>query len=342
MVKRMSSDPKRRWSRFSLRGLMVLVTLSAGLFGWFAWRLERGHGEDQAAEAIVRAGGDVAYINQFHGGVSWLTPLPPRTTWYGTGSQRVFGTDPFRRIVSVELHDDDSISLLSKHSLTGLEIVSLNGGAAVTDEGLSHLRGRKQLRVLNLEGSDVTDDGLENIRGCKRLEELWLCNTRVSDAGLPGIARLHSLSVLDIRGTQISDDGLKVVAAMPELWLLYLDSATLTDEGLWNLRRSPSLHDLWLGEQSSAKFDLGILAEFPALESLTLNGPLVTDDRLAPLAGNKQITHLKLQNCTGLTDESLSILAQMPNLQTLDLDFPPFTPAAINEFKAKKPTCTIW
>lgn len=340
-MKHMSREPKKRWRQFSLRGLLILVTLSAVLCAWFYWRLERGHREDQAAAAILRAGGEIAYADQFYGGVSRLTPLRHETTWIGSGSERVFGTDPFRRIVSVTLPDDESISLVPKFSLTGLEIIRVEGGASVTDEGLSNIRRCKQLRVLYLEGGDVTDSGLENIRRCSRLEELWLCNTRVSDAGLPGIARLPSLSVLDIRGTQISDDGLKVVAAMPKLSLLYLDSPTLTDEGLKNLSRSPSLHNLWLGDQSSARFDLGILAEFPALEGLTLSGPLITDDHLIPLAGNNQITYLQLQNCTGLTDEALSILATMPNLQSLDLSIPPFSPTGVTEFKAKQPACTI-
>jgi Leucine-rich repeat (LRR) protein len=338
----MSPEPKKRWSQFSLRGLLVLVTLSAALFGWFAWRLARARLEDQAAEAIVRAGGEVAYANQFDGGVSRLTPLPPSATWIGSRSQRAFGTDPFRRIVSVTLHDDDSMSLVSNYSLSGVEIISSSGGASVTDEGLAHLRGCKQLRVLNLEGGDVTDDGLENIRGCSRLEELWLSSTRVSDAGLQRVARLPALSVLDIRGTQVSDDGLKVIAAMPKLWLLYLDNSTLTDEGLTNLSRSSRLRNLWLGAQSSATSDLGTLAEFPALDSLTLTGSLITDERLTPLANNKQITHLQLQGCTRLTDESLLILAKMPSLQSLDLSIPPFSPRAVSEFKAKKPNCTIW
>lgn len=339
----MSPEPKKRWSQFSLRGLLVLVTLLAALSSWFIWRLERARFEVQAAEAIVRAGGKIAYSDQFYGGVSRLTPYPPKTTWIGSWSQRILGVDPFRKIVSITLYDDESISLLSKYSLTGLEIISLDGGALnITDEGLSHIRGCKKLRVLNLEISDVTDDGLANIRDCTRLEELWLCNTRVSNVGLQRIARLPSLSVLDIRETQISDDGLKVIAKMPALSLLYLDSVALTDEGLKNLHLSTSLHGLWLGEQSSAQFDLGTLAGFSALDSLTLTGSLVTDDRLMPLASNTRIAHLKLQGCTRLTDESLSILAKMHSLQSVGLSSTPFSPSAATEFKAKKQNCTIW
>ncbi len=218
-----------------MRGLLVLATLLAAVFAWFIWRLERARFEDRAAEAIVRAGGEIAYANQFYGGVSRLTPFPRRTTWIGSWSQRILGADPFRRIVSVTLYDDDSISLLSKYSLTGLEIISINGGASITDEGLSHIRGCKQLRVLNLERADVTDDGLENILGCSRLEELWLGNTRVSDVGLQRIARLPSLFVLDICGTQISNDGLRVVAKMPALAALRAPVAVnrkLGDDGV--------------------------------------------------------------------------------------------------------------
>src|SRR6266436_70778 len=209
----MSFTSKTRWRQFSLRGLLVLVTVSAALFGWFAWRLQKARVENEAAEAIVHAGGEVAYADQFHGGVSRLTPLPPRTRWIGGLLERTFGADPHRRLVSVKLYDDDSVALVSQYALRDLEVVRLDGGTSITDEALPHLRGCNQLRVLYLERSDITDRALEHIDEFTRLEELWLCNTRVSDAVLEKIARLPRLSVLDIRGTNISDDGLKMVAS---------------------------------------------------------------------------------------------------------------------------------
>jgi hypothetical protein len=87
---------------------------------------------------------------------------------------------------------------------------------------------------------------------------------------------------------------------------------------------------------------LEILGDFLALGSLSLTGSLVTDDVLMPLAGNKRIERVQLQGCSGLTDGSLAILAEMPNLRALQLNGTSFGPKATTEFKTKKPTCTIW
>jgi Leucine-rich repeat (LRR) protein len=339
----MGLRPKARWKQFSLRGLLLLTTAVALLLAWFAWRLQSARNQRDGAEAILRAEGEIAYADQFDGRVSRLTPLPAKgSSWLGGWSERTFGVDVFRAPISVKLFDDASTALVSKYSLTDLQIVRLEGRAANTDEGLKHLGNCRQLRVLSLEDTGITDRGLENIYGCRRLEELWLANTGVTDAALEKIARLSALQVLDIRGTSISDDGLKVVAKMPSLWLLYLDSPALSDVGLKNLQNAPHLQNLWLGEDSSAQFDLAKLAGIPNVSQLYLTGSLITDDRLQPLATNGTIEHLKLQGCTGLTDESLSIVASMPNLKSLGISSSPFSAKAVNEFKAKRPSCKVW
>lgn len=60
---------------------------------------------------------------------------------------------------------------------------------------LEHLKGRRQLKCLNLRGTKMSDVGLEHLKEFKNLEKLWLDGTRVSDAGkeklkldLPNIA----------------------------------------------------------------------------------------------------------------------------------------------------------
>ena len=62
------------------------------------------------------------------------------TSWLGGLSERTFAADLFRRPISVKLFDDASAALVSKYPLTGPEIVRLEGGAANTDESLTHLR----------------------------------------------------------------------------------------------------------------------------------------------------------------------------------------------------------
>src|SRR5438270_329561 len=164
------SKPSRsRWQQISLRGLLLLVTAACIFCGWFAWRLKLGHERDVAVEEIVKAGGHVAYASQFYGGVSRLTPYEFKPNLIGGCCLRLFGTDPFQRLVSVRLLNDQSLALISKHELNDLEILEL-GNSAISDDGLVHIRNCSKLKVLSLDNSQVTDRGLDNVIGCRQLE----------------------------------------------------------------------------------------------------------------------------------------------------------------------------
>ena len=54
----------------------------------------------------------------------------------------------------------------------------------MTDAGLEHLNGLKQLQTLWLDHTQVTHAGLEHLKGLKQLQELLLGSTPVTDAGL--------------------------------------------------------------------------------------------------------------------------------------------------------------
>ena len=54
----------------------------------------------------------------------------------------------------------------------------------VTDTGLKHLKGLKNLEKLELDNTQVTDAGLEHLKGVRDLEKLYLDNTQVTDAGV--------------------------------------------------------------------------------------------------------------------------------------------------------------
>jgi hypothetical protein len=62
-------------------------------------------------------------------------------------------------------------------------VLTFNNTKKVTDGGLKHLAGLKELRSLGLNGTQVTDPGLKELAGLKQLISLELFNTKVTDKG---------------------------------------------------------------------------------------------------------------------------------------------------------------
>lgn len=145
----MSENPKRRWNQFSLKTMLVVMTLlcigpGAGVA---YWRIEIR--KRDAADFAVRSLGGVC--------------------WYHYGQIRA---------VEVSLGDtktaDADVARIA--SLPGLsEVRTMNlGRTRITDAGMVHLACLKNLKVLNLHGTQVTDQGINELQ--KALPELKIRN----------------------------------------------------------------------------------------------------------------------------------------------------------------------
>ncbi|MEX2561424.1 MAG: hypothetical protein WD403_15985, partial [Pirellulales bacterium] len=158
---------RRRWLQFSLRWLLVIVTLSGIGLGLVVRRAER----QRKAVAEVRAtGGTVSYTFVRGDSQDWLC--------------RLLGVDYFAEVTRATLADsatDATVAHLS--GLTSLGDLSLHG-TRVTDAGLAHVSGLTGLQVLDLGGTRVSNAGLAHLSGLTGLQVLYLGGTQVTDAGL--------------------------------------------------------------------------------------------------------------------------------------------------------------
>jgi Leucine-rich repeat (LRR) protein len=111
-------------------------------------------------------------------------------------------------------------------------------GPKVTDAGLKHLAGLKQLRTVNLYNTKVTDAGLKHLAGLKQLQRLYLIDTQVTDAGLNELAGLKQLQRLYLIDTQVTDAGLKHLAGLKQLRELGLNGTKVTDKGKADLKKA--------------------------------------------------------------------------------------------------------
>jgi Leucine-rich repeat (LRR) protein len=242
-------QPKRRWYQYSLRGLLLFVTLCAIACSWLAVTIQAQRKQHKAAEAIKGLGGTVQC----------------EPTWLG----KVLKDDSLVYVTEVDLsnqtHTDDK--LMQLQALSRLRTLRLRGAdisdaglvriehlcqlveldlseTAVTDAGLVHLRNLRRLKVVNLHGGQITDAGLVNLDELSQLNHLGLSNTKVTDAGLTHLQGLRKLQFLDVDGTAITDNGLVNVATLSELAWLALNDTNITDTGLGHLHKLTNLRSL--------------------------------------------------------------------------------------------------
>jgi hypothetical protein len=152
---------KRRWYQYSLRTLLVLVTLFAVACSWFAVKMEQARRQREVVEAIRRSSGSVfydyekiLYEDTIHKSGSPIWPSePPSPAW-------------LRSIVGIDFF----------HNVTTAFVFY--------DNGLDRLEDLPRLRALYLEGAGITDRSIDQLKRLPRLERLYLSDTKITDAAV--------------------------------------------------------------------------------------------------------------------------------------------------------------
>lgn len=165
-----SAVPRLHWYQFSLRTLLIFLTLCAIACSWFATRKYHADQRTRAGEALNRLGGVLNEKPESHlGGPTFL--------------MRVFNEVPPIESIRFQ-HDsvtDDDLWHLREFPETK-NVMLLDVG--ITDAGLLHLHPLRELEGLQLRGSDITDAGLKHLKSLRSLKWLGLNDTLVTGEGL--------------------------------------------------------------------------------------------------------------------------------------------------------------
>jgi hypothetical protein len=181
-----NTNPKttksRRWFRFSLRTLLVMVTVMSVVLGWAAWELEQRRREKVAIAWVVEMGGDADFF--FNDG--------DQRNWWEKTKDRWFGD----RIRDVSIYHRQRIDLSPLAEMEKLECLYLTLGQM---SDLSPLAELKNLEVLWLFGNRFLDDtaqvyDVSPLAELKNLEVLWLTDTPVND--LSPLAELKNIIIV--------------------------------------------------------------------------------------------------------------------------------------------------
>jgi len=218
----MSTDgriPTRRWYRFSLRTLLVFVSLLSVALSWFAHRMRQAETQRKAVEALCN---DESVACQ---GVIYdalCESLEPLRTIYNIPNfdrkppwaSKFLGIDFFWSVIMVEVENDRA--LLLARGLPHLQVLVVRTDAQsrrrvfVDDDGtateedddpfvkmakqapmneitgaaLKHLAEFTQVKELSLHGKVVTDEALRYLTSLRQLKRLGLHGTSVTEAGI--------------------------------------------------------------------------------------------------------------------------------------------------------------
>jgi hypothetical protein len=218
--------PTRRWYQFSLKTLLVVLTLLClGPGGYVAYEQAKARRQKVAVGVIEELGGSVEYDQT----------VPARSAMV----RQILGDESFGNVNTVSLgwRQVSDADLVHLAEITKLKTLWL-GQTDVTDAGLVHLADQKALVSLSLTKTKVTDAGLVHLVSLTGLTELWLDNTQVADAGLVHLSRLTGLKKLYLTNTKVTDAGLIHLVGLTKLEKVSLENTQVSDAGVAELQKA--------------------------------------------------------------------------------------------------------
>jgi hypothetical protein len=230
--------------------------------------------------------------------------------------ERIVGLKGLKRLdLSLTYISDRGAERLG--ALDQLEDLNLFAAEFITDAAMAFLRRNRQLRTLNLRGTDVTDTSLEYIAELSALRSLDISFTQITDVGMEHLAALSQLEELNLGGNKISGVGLHVLKLLPKLRSLSFYGIQRRNAGwCW----APVVTDLELETISL----LGNLEELNVGFGVALGAPRPSD--LGPADSEAEC---RIAGGTRVTDFGVSKLTKLKKLRRLDLSGSAITAAGV-------------
>lgn len=322
----MARSISKRWLRFSLRAMLLLVLV---ICVWMAIWSNRARKQRDFVNSINPIGNSgVMYRHQIDAtGKGIANPSLPGPGWL----RGLLGDHAFFEIYSVGLVTARDEYLRAVADFTSIEQLSLSDW--VSDDGIAYLSTLRNLKVLDIQSLKISDRSIEVISKLPRLEGLGLAGAAVTDEGLKPLARLRNLRFVGLVDTQVTAAG-----------------------GAWLKKQFPTLHlSVAGGSLASAEEEKEAVQELIQLggrftadqqgfiTGVSMGGSAISDEKMVALvrvlAKLERLEHLHLS--AGVTDAGLLSLQGFRQLKWLTLFDSSVTDAGIEKFKRLNPQCSV-
>lgn len=201
-------------------GALLLCLVGTG--GYFKWKAVRDETNTRTARAVLAADG-IAVID---------TAAEPDDT-----------ESPFQRwnsakIVRVQSGSNHITNAeLPKIANISQDLNLVLSFCPITNEGLSSIEGKHNIRCLALTQTGFTDGGIKYLRGMD-LQSLDLSSTKITDAGLAELGEFNfpRLKELGLERTLVTDAGLMHLASFKGLEWVSISGTKVTKDGIRHLK----------------------------------------------------------------------------------------------------------
>jgi hypothetical protein len=298
----------RRWRfQYSLRSLLIFVTVVGVLCGWLGRFILRVQHQRSVVTQIKALGGRVNYDYQVAGMRDRSHSPPPP----GPGFIRwIFGDDVFANV--------EAVLFSSEHQLK--------------DEDVAILKELPHLKYVSLYGPGITDNGIEVVCHVPEIQALQIDRTGVTDAAISFIGRLPQLRFLDLWQNQGVTD-ISAVGEMTNLESFQFIGNSSAERGFARLKALRKLKRLQIYSPALGDDEMGMLDDLQELTFLNLYSTRLTDSGLIHLKGLTRLQLLDLSNIQGITDQGLVCIEPLTNLEILMLSGTNVTSTGIARLK---------
>lgn len=204
-------------------------------------------------------------------------------------------------------------------TLESLNVISTKAN----DEWIKPLRKLNKLKTLRFTNNGkLTDAGMETFAELTNLETFSFVGTQITGRAYAKCTVWNKVTRVSHRGSKIDDEGLKELCEhLPNLENISLAHANFTDAGAPHLAKLTKLKGLEVGAAQATPSSLKYIQNLP-LEYLQLGEGFDKSESLPMIFGIKSLKRLTLTNCRASTNDDLKLLAEMKQLESLELGSP--------------------